>query len=376
MDRHSESLEGGCKREDLRIGDGFVFQTFKDVTGIDVYTSSPSENMVPGDFYIDHLRQAARWSDQYGCRGMLIYTDNRSSDPWVLAQYVIAHTQRLSPLIAVQPFYMHPYSAAQKLAALARIYSRSIDLNFVAGGFQYDLAALGDRLEHDARYERLSEYGSILTKLLKGSAVTVRGRFYDVCGLRLDWKLQHDLFPRLTVSGSSPAGLKCAGVLGAVAVMYPKPLEPEQILSPSSLFSEAQSAGLYTGIRIGILARESAEEAWAEANARFPKTFKGEEMRKAAVETSDSSWLHQLSTLAERSSAATPAVYWLGPFGSFKSFCPYLVGAYDEVASYLSTYLRGGVRLVILDAPRDERDLDHAYIVLQRACSGIYSQIQ
>jgi len=343
-------------------------QTFREISGIDVYTSSPSETVPSRESYVARLRQAAQWSDRHGCRGMLIYTDNRSSDPWVLAQDVIAHTETLSPLIAVQPVYMHPYAAAQKLAALARVYNRCIDLNFVAGGFQYDLAALDDRLEHDARYERLSEYGSILAKLLKGDRVTVKGQYYKVFGLKLEWNVSDDLFPRLTVSGSSPAGLKCGQALGAVAVMYPKPVELHQISSSSVLFPEAQSAGLHTGIRIGILARESAEEAWAEAKVRFPENPSGEAMRKAAVQATDSSWLRQLSTLAD-DKTATRDVYWLGPFGSLKSFCPYLVGSYDDVASYLSAYLRGGVRLIILDAPRQEQDLNHAYLALERAVS-------
>jgi alkanesulfonate monooxygenase len=93
-------------------------------------------------------------------------------------------------------------------------------------------------------------------------------------------------------------------------------------------------------------------------------------MRKAAVQATDSSWLRQLSTLADRDKTAARDVYWLGPFGSLKSFCPYLVGSYDEVAAYLSAYLRGGVRLIILDAPREEQDLDHAYLALQRAISA------
>jgi len=351
-------------------------QTFREISGIEVYTSSPSETVPSPDSYVARLRQAAQWSDWHGCRGMLIYTDNRSTDPWVLAQDVIAHTETLSPLIAVQPVYMHPYAAAQKLAALARVYKRSIDLNFVAGGFQYDLAALDDRLEHDARYERLAEYGSVLTKLLRGERVVAKGQYYNIFGLKLDWNVSNDLYPMLTVSGSSPAGLKCAQALGAVAVMYPKPLEPNQMSSSSPVFPEAQSAGLHTGIRIGILARQSSEDAWIEAKARFPESLQGEAMRKSAVQATDSSWLRQLSTLADHEKKVDRSVYWLGPFGSLKSFCPYLVGSYDEVASYLTAYLRGGVRLIILDAPREEQDLQHASHVIQRAvAAGIDSPV-
>src|SRR5882762_4984306 len=115
-----------------------MLSDFRKFNGIDFYTS--------GTANISKTREVAQWSDECGCRGMLIYTDNRSLDPWVLAQDLITHTTRLAPLIAVQPVYMHPYAAAQKILALARLYDRPVDMNFVAGGFQFDLTALGDRL--------------------------------------------------------------------------------------------------------------------------------------------------------------------------------------------------------------------------------------
>jgi alkanesulfonate monooxygenase len=343
--------------------------TFREIGGIDVYTSGPAENDPTGEAFIARLRKTARWSDQYGCRGMLIYTDNRSSDPWVLAQDVIAHTNSLSPLIALQPVYMHPYAAAQKVAALARIFGRSVDLNFVAGGFQFDLTALDDRLGHDARYDRLSEYGVIMRRLLTGDRVTVQGMYYKVFGLQLGWVMDSDLLPRFTVSGSSPGGLKCAELMNAIAVMYPKPLDPAKTYSPPVL-AETQNARICIGIRIGILARQTEEEAWREARARFPEDPRGQAMRKAAVQASDSSWLHQLSALTGDDHSARRDVYWLGPFGSSKSFCPYLVGSYQNVATYLSAYLRGGVQLIILDCPSEEADLAHAHTVLQQCVSG------
>ncbi|MBZ5522427.1 MAG: LLM class flavin-dependent oxidoreductase [Acidobacteriia bacterium] len=342
--------------------------TFKQIGGIDVYTSSPAEHNISGETYLSRLRQVAQWSDRHGCRGMLIYTDNRSIDPWVMAQDVISHTETLSPLIAVQPVYMHPYAAAQKIAALARVYGRSVDLNFVAGGFQFDLNALDDRVPHDARYERLSEYGLIVKRLLAGERVSIQGDHYRVFGLKLEWKTESSLLPRITVSGSSPAGLKCAEALHATAVTYPKPIGASQ--APDGTDAGQSCNGLATGIRIGILARETRDEAWQQAMAWFPEDTRGQSVRKAAAQTTDSSWLHQLSTLSDNHYSIGKDIYWMGPFASAKSFCPYLVGSYDEVAAYLSLYLRGGVRLIILDCPREEADLVSARIVIRKALAA------
>ncbi len=53
------------------------------------------------------------------------------------------------------------------------------------------------------------------------------------------------------------------------------------------------------------------------------------------------------------------SVYWLFPLKNYKTFCPYLVGDYDEVSDYLRRYLSLGYDTLILDVPEDEADLMH-----------------
>ena len=57
----------------------------------------------PGLAYRDHVAAIARWSEAAGCEGILVYADNRLVDPWLVAQGVIGATERLCPLVAVQP---------------------------------------------------------------------------------------------------------------------------------------------------------------------------------------------------------------------------------------------------------------------------------
>ena len=46
---------------------------------------------------------------------------------------MIEATERLRPLIAVQPVYMHPYSVAKMITSLAYLHGRAVDLNIVGG---------------------------------------------------------------------------------------------------------------------------------------------------------------------------------------------------------------------------------------------------
>jgi len=134
--------------------------------------------------------------EEFDCRGMLIYADNGLVDPWLVAQIIVQNTNKISPLVAVQPIYMHPYSVAKLVASIAHLHHRRIALNMVAGGFRNDLIALGDPTEHDDRYLRLTEYTQIIRRLLEADgAVALSGKYYSVKNLKMTPPLPRELFP-------------------------------------------------------------------------------------------------------------------------------------------------------------------------------------
>ncbi len=326
--------------------------------GIVLYSTCPPSNKGEAATYLAAIGDTARWSERAGCTGMLVYTDNGLIDPWLGAQAVIGATQALVPLVAVQPAYLHPYSAAKMVTSLAFLHGRRVALNMVAGGFTTDLEALDDRTPHDQRYERLIEYTTLLMRLLSADApVTHAGTHYRVTNLRLRPPLPAALLPEVFVSGSSPAGLAAARALNAVAVQYPRPAHEYQ---------EASPAAERTGIRIGLVARSRAEDAWQAARDRFPEDRRGQITHQLAMKVSDSHWHEQLSALA-RSADGSAHPYWLHPFENYKTFCPYLVGDYDRVADEIVRYLRAGYRTFILDVPASPEELGHVGVVFERA---------
>src|SRR5438876_2543812 len=146
-----------------------------------VFSTCPQSSAVDREAYIQNVIDVARWSEEAGCEGILVYTDNSLVDPWLVSQIIIQHTTRLCPLVAIQPVYMHPYSVAKMVSSLGYFYRRRIYLNMVAGGFKNDLAALHDTTPHDKRYVRLVEYTIIIKELLRSSApVSYQGEFYVV----------------------------------------------------------------------------------------------------------------------------------------------------------------------------------------------------
>lgn len=324
-----------------------------------VYATTPQSKDVDVSEYARRVADVARWSEEAGCHGILIYTDNGIVDPWLVAQGVIEATQQLRPLIAVQGVYMHPYSVAKMITSLAYMHGRAVDLNMVAGGFRNDLLALGDETPHDDRYERAVEYTRIVTGLLAGETVTLDGRWSTVKNLKLTPPLPPELMPGLLMSGSSPAGLAAGESIGALAVRYPKPIEDEE------REIESQPAN-GVGVRVGVIARDSAEEAWRVARDRFPEDRRGELKHQLAMKVSDSHWHRALSAQDEGSeSEASP--YWLGPFKQGQTFCPYLVGDHETVGAELSRYMAAGFATFILDIPPDREELEHTGAAFEHA---------
>ena len=317
---------------------------------VEVFSTCPPSSNADLGSYLSRVIDVARWSEQQGCKGILVYSDNSQLDAWLVSHVIIQHTRSLCPLVAVQPIYMHPYTVAKMVASMGALYGRRTYLNMVAGGFKNDLVALDDSTPHDRRYERLTEYTRIIETLLGSSAaVSEEGEFYKVRNLKLAPALAPELFPGIFVSGSSDAGLAAARAIHATAIRYPKPASEEVA---------RLDAGVQCGIRVGIIARRDETEAWEIARTRFPEDRKGQLTRQLATKVSDSLWHKQLSEVGDIREV-TP--YWLVPFENYQTMCPYLVGSYEQVAVELARYFAVGYRTIILDVPPDPDELAHTF---------------
>lgn len=335
-----------------------------------IFSTCPPSSAFPSGAYPERVADVARWSEEAGCEGILVYADNSLVDPWLVAEGVLRATERLAPLVAVQPVYMHPYSVAKMVASLAHLHGRTVHLNMVSGGFKNDLLALGDETPHDRRYDRLIEYTKIIQGLLRqgggGGPVTLAGDFYRVEGLRLQPAPPEELRGEVFVSGSSDAGMGAARVLGALAVKYPRPADEEGAEQAEG--DGWADDGVARGVRVGVIARADEEEAWRVAHERFPGDRRGQLTHQLAMKVSDSVWHRQLSKTAE---AADGSPYWLFPFQNYKTMCPYLVGSYERVGEELGRYVALGAGTFILDVPPDDEELHHTRAAFEAAGAGL-----
>lgn len=321
---------------------------------IEVFTISP--RTTDEHQYWPNIERAIEWSDRHGGSGVLLFTGNDTYvEPWLAAQTVCQRSRSASPLVAVNPIYMHPFTTAKMVSSLAYLFGRKTYLNMVTGTAISYLQAMADELSHAQRYERLREYGDIVRALLTSDdPVTYEGQHYQIKNLVLRPKVPAELLPEFFFAGQSDGAVATARELGGVHL---------QMLPPQLAAGLMPSA---TGVNFGLITRPTRDQAWSAARARFPEDRHGQRVLALSMSNTESVWKQRLKKAAEME-AGSAAEYWLDPFRNFQSDCPYLVGDYEQVSEILASLITRGIRAIVLDLPRDESEYRHAAEAFSRA---------
>jgi alkanesulfonate monooxygenase len=308
--------------------------------------------------YWSSISAVTELSDRYGYTGMLIFTGNDVLvEPWIVAQMMILRSASLIPLVAVNPVYMHPFTAARMISSLAYAYQRRVFLNLITGTALNYLQALRDSLSHDERYDRLLEYTKIVKLLLQGRPVSYEGRFYQVNRLQLLPSVPQALSPGYVLAGQSAAARRVSAELGAKSL---------QVLAPEL---EA-GIGCATAINLGIVTRATEEQAWSAARRNFPEDTVGQIMLNRSMKNTDSEWKQRMMIVAEQGKNARGG-FWMDPFKNFQADQPYFVGSHDRVGRLVADLVRGGVRMFVLDVPPTEEEYDNVATALRYAAEHV-----
>ena len=58
-------------------------------SAIRVFSTCPQSADVDTRAFVGHVAEVARWSENAGCEGILVYSDNRLVDPWLVSNSLI-----------------------------------------------------------------------------------------------------------------------------------------------------------------------------------------------------------------------------------------------------------------------------------------------
>ncbi|SHE55104.1 LLM class flavin-dependent oxidoreductase [Streptoalloteichus hindustanus] len=304
---------------------------------------------------IDYLAQIARAAEQLGFTGVLTPTGTWCEDAWLTTAALISQTERLKFLVAFRPGVLSPTLAAQMASTYQRISRGRLLLNVVTGGDAVEQRRFGDWLDHDQRYARTDEFLAIVRQVWGGSPVEFAGEHYRVEGATL--LAPPDPVPPLYFGGSSAAALPVAARRADVYLTWGEPphLVREKIDKVRAL-AGAEGRALRFGIRLHVISRDSADDAWREAgrllDALDPAAVDRAQRQLAA---SESVGQQRMLSLHEdyrrhggRDSLEIAPNLWAG-IGLVRGGAgTALVGSHDEVADRIEEYHELGIEEFVL----------------------------
>jgi alkanesulfonate monooxygenase len=237
---------------------------FIPTTGDGRYLGSSHQSRLTDYPYLQQIAQAV---DNLGFYAVLLPTGNSCEDAWVVASSLMPSTRRLKFLVAVRPGIMSPTVAARMTATFDRLSGGRMLINVVTGGDPQEAAADGVFLSHDQRYEVTGEFLQIWRTILAGESYSFTGKHLHVENARVYYPSTQSPHPPLYLGGSSDAAMEIAAEHIDVYLTWGEP--PAQVAEKiARVRGLAASKGrtVRFGIRLHIIVRETADEAWAAAN--------------------------------------------------------------------------------------------------------------
>ncbi|WP_333767463.1 LLM class flavin-dependent oxidoreductase [Streptomyces sp. IBSBF 2435] len=299
---------------------------------------------------IGYLTQIARAAEDLGFVGALTPTGAWCEDAWLTTAMLAQTTERLKFLVAFRPGSVSPTLGAQMAATFQRHSGGRLLLNVVTGGESHEQRAYGDFLDKDARYARTAEFLHIVRGLWAGEAVDLAGEHLRVEGARLS-RLP-DPVPEVYFGGSSPAAGTVAARYSDVYLTWGEP--PAAVAEKIGwirALADKEGRRVRFGIRLHVIPRDTAGQAWAEAE-RLLAGFAPETIAavQAGLARSESEGQRRMLALHGGSTAdleISPNL-WAG-IGLVRGGAgTALVGSHTEVADRIAEYHALGIDEFVL----------------------------
>jgi alkanesulfonate monooxygenase len=231
------------------------------------HRESDDDDLRPGErpATLEYLAQVARAAEEAGFDAALTPTGTWCDDAWITTAALSQLVDRLRFLVAFRPGSVSPMLAAQQAATYQWHTGGRLLINIVTGGDETEQQRFGDALSKDERYARTDEFLTILRGAWSGEPFSFHGEHLWVQGAQT---LPIAQPPEIYFGGSSPAAIGVAARHADVYLTWGEP--PPQVgehLDRVRAVAESHGRELRFGIRLHVVSRDDAEQAWAAAEA-------------------------------------------------------------------------------------------------------------
>ena len=213
-----------------------------------------------------YLAQVAIACDQLGYDAMLTPCGTGCEDAWLSTASLIPLTERIKFLVAFRPGFMSPTLAAQMASTYQRMSNGRLLVNIVTGAEPRELNRFGDWLDKDSRYARTGEFLDIMRHALDDDeSYDFGGDYYEVAGATT--RERPSTGTSIYFGGASPAALDVAAAHADTYLTWGEPpLAAAERINVVKAKAARINRTLSYGIRFHVIARATADEAWAVAN--------------------------------------------------------------------------------------------------------------
>jgi alkanesulfonate monooxygenase len=328
----------GDSRSDLSLGNAVGAQGSRVLEG--------SGERAPD---VGYMAQIARAAEQLGFVAALTPTSSWCEEAWVLTAALTQLTRTFKYLVAFRPGLQSPTLTAQMAATYQRVSGGRLLLNVVTGGDDVEQRRFGDHVGKQARYARAGEFLHVFRELWSGEPVDFSGEHIDVRGAQI---VPFAPRPDIYLGGSSEPALEVAGRYADVYLTWGEP--PDDVAEKLERAGErADECGrrLRFGIRLHVIARDSSEEAWAEAHRLLaglvPEAIERAQATQRASQSEGQRRMVQLHGGRTDALEVSPNL-WAGVGLVRGGAGTALVGSHEEVADRIADYHELGIDEFIL----------------------------
>jgi len=290
---------------------------------------------------LDAQLDFCRHAENSGIDSLLTDFGFSKPDSIVLTAALGMATEKINFIVAYRSGLLGPTIFVQQLNTLSALINGRFSLNIVAGHSPEEQRYYGDFLSHDERYARTEEFLSICHALWKRNGdVTFTGKYYQVENAKLNVPFisSDRTFPEIFIGGSSPPAERLAINHGTCWMRIAEtPAKVRGQIQP------ALTAGIEVGMRMGIIARPSREEAVRAAYSL---------LKSLNIESSDTQSEHEFvkksdsisikATFGLETEWLTPYL-WTGAVRHIGAPAIALVGSPEEIASAIMEYREVGI---------------------------------